>query len=87
MPTSTKFVLAAKINICIMVAMKHTDIIKLFSVQFNGTRALAVLLGMKNHTTTQYWRDQNKIPKWRWHSVVKAARRKRIPLTLSDFEG
>ena len=61
--------------------MQHPDIIRLFG----GIRKLATALGHKNPTTVQGWAD-NGIPRWRWHEVLAAARRRRLKLAQSDFE-
>ena len=36
-----------------------------------GLSATARALGL-TVSTVQYWRDQKKIPKWRWESVARA---------------
>lgn len=39
--------------------------------ELGGLSATARALGL-TVSTVQYWRDQNKIPKWRWESVARA---------------
>lgn len=63
--------------------MKHGEIINLFG----GIRPLARALGHKNATTVQAWAEKGKIPTWRWHEVLKAARAKRLGLSEASFNG
>ena len=62
--------------------MKHDEII----AKFGGVRSCAFALGHNNPTTVQAWKSTGRIPKWRWHEVLAAARKKRLGLKETDFE-
>ena len=63
--------------------MKHDEII----AKFGGVTEMSRTLGHENRTTVQHWAKKRHIPKWRWHEVLVAARRKRLGLTEADFDG
>ena len=63
--------------------MQHTEII----AKFGGVRPMATALGHKHPTTVQAWASNKAIPKWRWHEVLLAARKLRLGIKESDFNG
>lgn len=62
--------------------MTHRDII----AKFSSNSSLARLLGHGHSSNVSYWKAQNRIPKWRWPEVLEAARKRGIPLEITDFE-
>lgn len=63
--------------------MKHDEII----AKFGGPRPLATALGHSHPTTVYEWARNKAIPKWRWHEVLKAARKLRLGIKEADFNG
>ena len=63
--------------------MNHKSIIALFG----GTRPLARALGHVNPTTVNYWATTGKIPRWRWHEILAAAKTRKIRLAAKAFNG
>ena len=61
--------------------MEHTKIID----KFGGIRPMATALGHKYPSTVQAWAENKKIPRWRYHEVVKAAKTRRLKITEADL--
>jgi hypothetical protein len=52
--------------------------------RFGGLSAMAKALHHKHPTTVQGWKKSGKIPSWRVHEVVKAAKANNIVLPASQ---
>jgi hypothetical protein len=63
--------------------MQHKHIIE----KFGGVRPMATALEHKNPTTVAAWKLNNKIPRWRWHEVLTAARKLRLGIKETDLRG
>lgn len=47
---------------------------------FGGVSALAKALGHKNVTTVDGWKRSGRIPEWRRHEIIEAAKRDQVSL-------
>lgn len=54
--------------------------------KFGGIRPMAAKLGDVPPSTVKSWHRQAKIPAWRHQSILDAAARHNIPLTLDELE-
>lgn len=62
---------------------RHMEIIE----AFGGPIKLSVALKHRNCTTVKNWVKTGRIPKWRHHEVLMAARKCRLGLKETDFNG
>ena len=46
--------------------------------RFGGITNLSRILGHRNPSTVQGWKENNKIPVWRFHEIKQAAKRHKI---------
>jgi hypothetical protein len=62
--------------------MKSDPTVRKVIDAFGGATRMAAILGHRNRSTVGHWLTAKRIPPWRYHEIVAAARAEDIALPL-----